>query len=126
MKILVIILGLFLVSCSVSNREGVDSLTRSPQAQAEEGRNLEVSQENKVWVYKYDGGLQCGMGEEISLEKMRVDLEGIKVFRQEKRSDGMMRIQVCGSPAGRANLYEISKKDVEEAKEKGFKLWTFN
>jgi hypothetical protein len=96
-----------------------------PQAQSKEESDQQIPNEDKVWVYKYDGSLQCGMGDVISLEKMKEEFEGIKVYSKEKRSDGLMRIQVCGSPTGQANLYEIKKTDLDKATEKGFQLWTY-
>jgi hypothetical protein len=77
----------------------------------------------RVFVYKPDGSLQCGMGEKIELEVMKRQLKGIEVFSAENKSDGMMRIQVCGQPTGFCNVYEISKKDLPEALKQGFKQW---
>jgi len=65
------------------------------------------------------------MGHVISLEEMRKELDGIRIYDEEKKSDGLMRAAVCGSPTGQANVYKIEKKDMEKAEENGFKLWTF-
>jgi hypothetical protein len=80
---------------------------------------------DRVKVYKYDGSLQCNMGKAISVDEMEKQLKDIKVFARENKSDGMMRIQLCGSPTGRANVYEIERKDIEAAKKAGFQEWTF-
>lgn len=80
----------------------------------------------KVRVYKPDGSLQCEMGKKTSVETMEKELKGIQVFSRSNRNDGLMRIQVCGAPTGNANVYEISRNDLEKALKKGFKEWTFD
>ena len=77
-----------------------------------------------VKVYKADGTLQCGQGKKISISDMQKDLKDIKVYSSENKNDGMMRIQLCGSPTGNANVYEIDRKDLEAALKLGFKEWT--
>ncbi|MBY0451380.1 MAG: hypothetical protein K2P92_00005, partial [Bdellovibrionaceae bacterium] len=77
----------------------------------------------RVFVYKPDGSLQCGQGSRITPEDMKKELGAIKVFSSENKSDGMMRIQVCGAPTGMANVYEIDQKDLEAALKLGFKKW---
>ena len=79
----------------------------------------------RVFVFKYDGSLQCDMGKPVSLKDMRAELKGIPVYSMEKRHDGQMHIQVCGSITGEANVYEIAEKDLKEAEKRGFKLWNF-
>jgi glucose/arabinose dehydrogenase len=74
-----------------------------------------------VFVSKADGSLQCGMGKAISAEEMEKELKGIKVLSRDKRSDGMMHIQVCGSPTGMINVYEIPASSLAEAEARGFK-----
>lgn len=83
-----------------------------------------VAGQLRVKVYKADGTLQCGMGTRISLEAMEKQLKGIKVFSRTNMNDGLMRIQVCGSPTGQSNVYEISRSDLEKALKAGFKEWT--
>jgi len=79
----------------------------------------------KVKVYKYDGSLQCGQGKAIPLEQMAKELGKIPVFSSHKHTDGLMHIQVCGSPTGMANIYEILEADLPRAEKLGFKKWTF-
>lgn len=81
---------------------------------------------DRVKVYKPDGSLQCGQGKAIAPADMQKELKGIKVFSSATKNDGMMRIQVCGSPTGNANVYEIDRKDLKEAIKLGFKEWTFD
>lgn len=81
--------------------------------------------EARVKVYKYDGSLQCGMGSAIPLDTMARELKNIKIFSKESKEDGLMRIQLCGSPTGKANVYEISKAQLKDAQALGFKEWTF-
>lgn len=79
----------------------------------------------RVKVYKSDGSLQCGQGKQISLAEMQKELKGIHVYSSINKNDGMMRIQLCGSPTGNHNVYEIDRKDLEAALKAGFKEWTF-
>lgn len=81
--------------------------------------------QDRVRVYKPDGSLQCGQGRAIPLTEMEKDLKGIKSYSSINKNDGMMRIQVCGSPTGNCNIYEIDRKDLGNALKNGFKEWTF-
>ena len=81
--------------------------------------------EKTVAVYKYDGTLQCSLGQEISLEGMEKELSGIKIVSKQKRKDGLMRTQVCGAGTGQANVYEIPLTDKKRAETLGFKIWNY-
>ena len=81
--------------------------------------------QDRVRVYKPDGSLQCGQGRAIPLTEMEKDLKGVKSYSGINKNDGMMRIQVCGSPTGNCNIYEIDRKDLGTALKNGFKEWTF-
>lgn len=106
--------------CKIEERAGlvVTDEDRSKISSAQKDLTM------RVFVYKPDGSLQCGMGEKIELETMKKQLKGIEVFSAVNKSDGMMRIQVCGQPTGFCNVYEIAKKDLPEALQQGFKQWT--
>lgn len=77
----------------------------------------------RVFVYKADGSLQCGMGTKIDVQAMRKELGNIEIFSAENKHDGMMRIQVCGQPTGFSNVYEIDEKDLPAAVKLGFNKW---
>ncbi len=79
----------------------------------------------RVFVYKYDGSLQCGKGKALSVDAMSKQLQGIQIFSSQKKSDGLMHIQVCGSITGMANVYEIPQTAWPAAEAKGFKTWSF-
>ena len=81
---------------------------------------------DRVRVFKYDGSLQCNQGKSVSVQDMQKELKGLQVFKAENKSDGLMRTMVCGTPTGRANVYEIQKTDLAEAKKRGFQEWTFD
>ena len=81
---------------------------------------------DRVLVYKYDGGAQCGQGRARTVDQMAKDLKDIPILSSQKRSDGLMHIEVCGQPAGTANVYEISAKYLSKAEARGFKRWTFD
>lgn len=74
-----------------------------------------------VFVYKADGSLQCGQGQGMKPEDMEKQLKGIKVHSRENRSDGLMHIQVCGSPTGQINVFEIDASSLKNAEKRGFK-----
>lgn len=85
----------------------------------------EVAATGSIRVYKYDNSRQCGQGKTIALEEMAKQLKNIKVLSQEKKNDGMMRIQMCGAPSGVANVYEIDQKDMKKAIKLGFREWKY-
>lgn len=117
---LISLLAMVVMGCASGN-------CRSQNPQKYEGREVKVpsSPINRVKVYKSDGSLQCGMGKVIPLAEMAAQLQGIKVHSSENKNDGKMRIQVCGSPTGQANVYEIDRSDLEKALALGFQEWTF-
>lgn len=80
-----------------------------------------------IIVYKYDGSLQCGMGKAIPVEDMGKELTavGIRVSAREKKSDGLMHIQVCGQPTGMVNAFTIPSDRLKEAEQLGFRKWNF-
>jgi hypothetical protein len=78
------------------------------------------SKDSTVLIYKADGSLQCGGARGISIDEMERSLNGIKVFSREKRPDGLMHIQVCGSPTGMVNVYEIPASNLPSAEKLGF------
>jgi len=67
-----------------------------------------------VKIFRYDGSLQCGMGQVVSLEEMARELAAanIKVLSSEKRVVSGLIIALCGAPTGMANVYEIAKDDL--------------
>lgn len=77
----------------------------------------------RIFVYKPDGSKQCESESKISLESMGQQLSKIEVFSSVNKHDGLMRPQVCGSPTGYCNVYEIDSKDLEAALKLGFKKW---
>ena len=76
---------------------------------------------SSVFVYKVDGSLQCGAAKGLSLEEMEKQLRGLPVLSRDKRPDGKMHIQVCGSPTGLINVFEINDQSLKEAEARGFK-----
>lgn len=78
---------------------------------------------DRVKVHKPDGSLQCGQGKAVPVAEMQKQLKGIHVYSATNKNDGLMRIQLCGSPTGNSNVYEIDRKDLEAALKLGFKEW---
>lgn len=100
----------------------------STHCRMKEFQALESQKEKKVKtvkIYRYDGTLQCGMGKRISIDEMQKELKEIPVLSSAHLNDGLMRIQLCGSPTGDANVYEIEETHLEKAKALGFREWTF-
>src|ERR1700687_2485567 len=67
-----------------------------------------------VKVCRYDGSLQCGMGQAVPLDEMAKELAAvnIKILSSEKRVVPGFIIALCGAPTGMANVYEIAKDDL--------------
>lgn len=86
----------------------------------------EAISHERVFVFKPDGSLQCGMGQAIDMERMKDQLGDIEVFSSDNRHDGLMRAQVCGQATGQVNIYEIRKSDQPKAESLGFKLFERN
>jgi len=110
--------GLFLASCNAGTSSGVDERFKSSLVAKGERDKLAASEGPSVRVFKYDGSLQCGMGHAVPLEKMKIELANIVVQSQEKKSDGLMSVQMCGSPTGYANVYQIDSNELEKSKRK--------
>ncbi len=89
----------------------------------EDQQQVIVPVHQRVQIAKANGSLQCNQGKTISLEKMAEELKGIPVYSQKTLNDGLMRIQVCGSPTGDSNVYEIPKDQIETALKRGFTQW---
>lgn len=82
-----------------------------------------TSPADRVRVHKPDGSLQCGQGKAIPAAEMQKEFKDIKVYSAVTKNDGMMRIQVCGSPTGNSNVFEIDRNNLEAALKLGFKEW---
>lgn len=80
-----------------------------------------ANKDSTVLIYKADGSLQCGTARGVSVDEMEKQLAGIKIYSREKRPDGLMHIQVCGSPTGMINVYEIELGELLKAEKLGFK-----
>jgi hypothetical protein len=67
-----------------------------------------------IRVFRYDGSLQCGMGQAVPLDEMAKELTAvnIRVLSSEKRVVSGFIIALCGAPTGIANVYEIAKDDL--------------
>lgn len=121
--ILMIPLAMFLSGCATGNCR--TSASETAKAKPSEAPVTTSAPTSRVKVYKPDGSLQCGQGKQIPLAEMQKQLKGIQVYSSANKNDGMMRIQLCGSPTGNHNVYEIDRKDLEAALKVGFKEWTF-
>jgi hypothetical protein len=121
------VLLVFLVGCAQGHcRHPADAPAGAqPLPTAQDSGVKDKDSDEHVFVYKYDGSLQCGMGKPVSVETMAKELQGIPIVSMLKKSDGLMHIQVCGSISGKANVYEIPTSYQKQAEGKGFKKWSF-
>ena len=122
-KKITIALTLFLVSCASSN-----CILKSDKKSTlnKKLRDAFTPEDNKdrVFVYKFDGGKQCGLGRVLLLKEMAKEFKGIKIHSSHKKNDGLLRVQVCGAPTGNANIYEVDKVNLEKVKKLGYKVWS--
>jgi hypothetical protein len=127
MKLVFFLGALLCVSCTQGHcrRQADAPAAAQPLPVAAAETSSKPSAQDHVFVYKYDGSLQCGMGKPVAVETMEKELKGIPVISSVKKNDGLMHIQVCGSVTGKANVFEIPAKFVKQAESKGFKKWTY-
>lgn len=125
MKKWILVLTLFTLGCASGNCRSNRETKVDEKKQGEIVNQISNNAQARVKVFKYDGSLQCGQGKAIPVAEMQKELAGITVYSAVNKPDGLMHIQLCGSPTGRANVYEIDKTSLEAAKKKGFKEWTF-
>jgi hypothetical protein len=85
-----------------------------------------------VKVFRYDGSLQCGMGQAVPLDEMAKELTAVNitVLSSEKSVVSGLIIALCGAPTGMANVYEISKDDLpripaDRQGVKRFRTWVY-
>lgn len=102
---------------SAGNSASATITTPAADSNSDDGSTAQ----NRVRVYKPDGSRQCEKRGAQSVEAMERELAGIVVHSREKRKDGLMHIQICGSPSGMINLYEIDASFLKQAEERGFK-----
>ena len=77
----------------------------------------------RVWVSRPDGSLQCQNGSGKTVAESARDLAGVVVYKRETRLDGLMRVQLCGTPTGRLHVFEIDARRLREAERRGFTLY---
>jgi hypothetical protein len=129
-KAVLLLLALFAVSCAngpchpLRHPELQQKPPVTPDGAANSGGEAVVAGEGRVFVAKPDGSLQCGMAKGETPAEMEKQLGGIKVYSRVNRPDGKMHIQVCGSPTGQVNVYEIPNSSLSEAEKRGFTVFT--
>lgn len=120
----ILAIALIAAACANTNCREARHGAGAPEVKKELDPMAKTSAADRVKVFKFDGSLQCGQGKAIPAATMQSELEGIHVYSASTKNDGMMRIQVCGSPTGMANVFEIDRKNLEAALKRGFKEWT--
>lgn len=79
--------------------------------------------DDRIKVYKPDGTLQCGQGDEIPIREMAKDLRkaGVGILSSRKGHDGRFRTTMCGASTGNINIFSIRASDGPLAAELGFR-----
>ena len=113
------------IGCAEGNCRSHKPETDEKTAVAAAATVSAVSQSH-ISVFKYDGSRQCAMEAGTALGEMQKELKGILVYSSVNKADKLMHIQNCGSPTGKANVYEIDRTQLEAAKKAGFREWTFD
>lgn len=109
-----------------TSQNAVQTVTQeamSSKDTSKDSRMVSENQNKKIKVYKLDGSKQCEQGTGVAVTEMAKELVGIKIYKSEKKHDGLLRIQVCGQPTGECNIFEISETDFSKAEKLGFKKW---
>jgi hypothetical protein len=88
------------------------------------GYGLWIFDRPRVPVYKYDGTLQCGLGQEIPLDEMAKELKGsgIEVLTMRKGADALAHIAVCGASTGAINVFTIRRDVLPAAQKLGYRM----
>jgi hypothetical protein len=70
-----------------------------------------------VRLFRYDGSLQCGMGQAVPLDEMAKELTAvnIRILSSEKRVVSGFIIALCGAPTGIANVSSVSGNGAHRA-----------
>lgn len=115
-NIALLILLISLPASGMSKKELRPPTTASPMA-------MTAADTDSIWVGKSDEAKLCAKEKGISLDQAAKTLVAseIKIFAKKKVPDGKMRIQMCGSDKGDMNGFLIARKDIEKAKELGFR-----
>ncbi len=118
-SVAVLLVGCSSTPCKIEERKEGATNVSAEEKSTSSGKDLT----SRTFVFKPDGSLQCGMGKKIDPNEMKKELGSMQVFSAVSKSDGLMRIQLCGHPTGQNNVFEISEKDLDQALKLGFKKW---
>ena len=120
--LLCFLFSFILQSCSTINckiEERSDKVMNTTEKTSSDSKDLT----QRIFIYKPDGSLQCGMGQKIDPSEMRKELGTVETFSAENKHDGLMRVQLCGHATGNCNVYQIKLTDLDLALKLGFKKW---
>lgn len=125
-----LILFLFILSsCAAgpcrNQRDDMDSKPMN-KARKEAALNIVTPTHQRVYVYKFDGSIQCEEDpKDLSPELMKGELIklGIEVYEVVRQHSGFFMPQACGQPKGMIYRFEIAKHHLESAQSLGFKQW---
>lgn len=82
--------------------------------------------EDRVWITRPDGSLQCDEKIEgtaldpVVKAKEELAKKGVHILEAKKANDGKMRAQMCGMTTGNETRFLVPKKDLTKAKALGF------
>jgi predicted secreted protein len=109
-------LSLFPVSATAMSKKKTESETQTGVKSS--------SASETVWVVRPSQGTQCSIEAQGSLEKSSADLKaaGVQVLEMQKKTDGKMRMALCGSPTGKSDALKINQSDLAKAQAIGFQV----
>lgn len=125
---LILMVSIFIFSCSTRTCKPGESLAEknmnNPAVSAAAAKASPMNNQiKKIRVFKLDGSVQCEPSSGVAVDLMAKELDGVKIYSSENKSDGLIRIQQCGKPTGKCNVFEIADTDFAKAEKLGFKKW---
>tara|TARA_B100001248_G_scaffold262269_1_gene257107 strand:- start:2930 stop:3337 length:408 start_codon:yes stop_codon:yes gene_type:complete len=127
----IFLISLLLVACSSgrcrqkkTNKDFVQQTANLPEFQKKQPKKITYADLQIVQIYAPDGSKQCEADTQIPVENFKQKLEkaDVKVIKVSHKSDGMIRIQTCGTPTGMIYVFDIQKIDLQKALELGFQV----
>ncbi len=120
-----VLLSMLFLGCAQGSCREIkeNAKNQNPNLPPMEERKIPTGAADRIRVYKLDGSLQCEEAKGTDPEKMRSELDGLATYKTFKAHDGLMRIQLCGSPTGQVNVYEIDRNELLKAQKLGFREW---
>lgn len=112
----ILALGLLLSVLSVTGCQSMPDSANHTQHQA-------------AWITQDLGLKQCepaSAKQALSTREQQLTQQQVQVLEAHCASDGMMRVQLCGSPQGTRGVFKIAASQLQKAQSLGFQAVTEN